>query len=77
VIIDTHFEKKHSKYMNDDLILSLVDQLNNRSFVHENEEDGYQYFSTDLLYEEKKYRLIWLLENDKIYIGIINAYRRK
>lgn len=76
-IIDAHFEKKHSGYMNDQRILELVEQLNNKSCVPEDENGGYQYFATDLYYESKKYRLVWLLEDSQLYIGVIKAYRRK
>lgn len=77
VIIDPHYEKKHSKSINDEIILSLVHQLDGRFFDHDAEKNGYQYFTTDLVFNSKKYRLIWLLEDHEIYVGIINAYRRK
>lgn len=38
----------------------------------------YEYFVTDRLTLDKKlYKLVWLLEDDQLYIGVVNAYRRK
>ena len=76
VIIDPHFEVKHDDHMSDELILELVKKLNGRIEVPEaKDEDGFSYFATLLEHEEKQYRLIWLLEGNSIYVGVLNAYR--
>ena len=42
------------------------------------EGSGFQYFMADpLVFKGKKYRLVWLLEDDAVYVGVINAFRRK
>src|SRR5690606_2985016 len=76
VIIDSHFEIKHDDHMNDELILELVKGLNGRIEVPQaKDEDGFSYFATLLEYNEKQYRLVWLLEDNSIYVGVLNAYR--
>lgn len=75
IIIDPHYEENHSDYMNDDLIIELVKKLNNRIELPVASEDGFDYFATLLIVNDKQYRLIWLLEENAIYIGIVNAYR--
>jgi len=77
VVIDDHYEEKHSDSISDELILALVNLLDNGTFIPITEKDGFQYFKTEpLVFENKNYRLIWLLEEDEIYIGIVNAFRR-
>jgi hypothetical protein len=63
VVIDTHYQKKHSDSMNDDTILELVGLLDGKEFIPEKIDGTFQYFKSEpLLLEKKKYRLIWLLE---------------
>lgn len=76
IIIDDHYEEKHSESINDELILALVKKLDNGIFEPEDVRGDYEYYVTDEIYLGKMYRLIWLLEDKKLYIGIINAYRR-
>ncbi len=75
VIIDPHYEEKHHSYMNDALVLKLVGALDGREELPETKTDRYSYFATLVEFEEKKYRLVWLLEDYAIYIGVVNAYR--
>ena len=75
VIIDPHYEEKHRSYMSDDLILNLVKELDGREELPETKTDRYSYFATLIEFDERKYRLIWLLEDHAIYIGVLNAYR--
>lgn len=75
VVIDSHYEKRHSKTMSDDLILKLVAQLDGRKELPEASKGPYSFFATLLEHNSKQYRLIWLLEEDAIYIGVVNAYR--
>jgi hypothetical protein len=75
VIIDAHYEEKHHAYMSDALILKLVNELDGRRELPEARTDRYSYFATLIEYDEKKYRLVWLLEDHAIYIGVVNAYR--
>lgn len=78
VIIDPHYEIKHSKAINDDIIIDLVHLLNGKEFVPEKVDGQFQYFKSEpLILNNKKYRLIWLLEKDQIYIGVLNSFRRR
>jgi hypothetical protein len=77
VIIDPHYEEKHSESINDEIILNLVKTLDGQNFEPDDEKSPYSYFVTDgIVFNEKAYKLIWLLEDHEIYIGVINAYRR-
>ena len=75
VLIDPHYEKKHLAYMSDELILRLVAELNGRRELPETKAGKYSYFATLVELDEKQYRLVWLLEDNAIYIGVVNAYR--
>ena len=78
VIIDPHYENKHASYMTDKLILDLVHLLNDGDFSPNSSTDKYEYYVNDnLILNNKRYKLIWLLQKNEIYIGIINAYRSK
>lgn len=75
--IDPHYEEKHAGSVTDEVILELVSQLNGRMFKPVDVDDGFQYFVNDHLeYGGKFYKLIWLLEGEEVYIGIVNTYRR-
>jgi hypothetical protein len=77
VVIDTHYEQRHSGSMSDSLILDLVSQLDGRREIPEARKGPYSYFATLVEHRSKQYRLIWLLEDHAIYIGVVNAYRDK
>ncbi len=77
VVIDPHYEVKHSATVNDQVILRLVSQLDGRYFEPDDAEPPYLYFVTDgIVLDGKRYKLVWLLEDDKLYIGVVNAHRR-
>lgn len=77
VIIDPHYQEKHAESINDKIILELVKTLDGKIFEADDEKFPFSYFVTDRIeYEGKLYKLIWLLEDHEIYIGVINAYRR-
>ena len=78
VIIDPHYEKRHAESITDEIILALARKLDGGDFKPEDNDEEFQYFKTEPIeFGEKNYRLIWLLKNDCLYIGIINAFRRK
>ncbi len=78
VIIDPHYEIKHSDSINDEIILRLVEKLDGGEFRPLESDEPYLYFVTDKMQLNGKfYKLVWLLKKDEIYIGVINAYRRK
>ncbi len=77
VVIDPHFEAKHSASIDDQIILGLVKQLNGRLFEPDATNGSFAYFVTDkMLLAGKTYKLVWLLEDGALYIGVINAFRR-
>ncbi len=77
LVIDPHYELKHSDSVDDEIIISLVYLLNEKTFTPVADNNGFQYFKTEpLTLNGVDYRLIWLLEENEIYIGVINAFRR-
>lgn len=77
VVIDPHYELKHSKSINDEIILRLVNMLHHGDFSPDSSTKDFEYYTNDLKLEDKKYRLIWLISKSEIMIGVVNAYRRK
>lgn len=76
IIIDPHYELKHSEVINDELIIKLVETLEGNFYEFIDEKDNFMYFVTnEILIDNKKYKLIWLMEKNKKYIGVINAFR--
>lgn len=75
VVIDPHYEEKHQDHMSDALILKLVKELDGRRELPEAKTSRYAYFATLIEFDSKQFRLIWLLEDHAIYIGVVNAYR--
>jgi hypothetical protein len=73
VIIDDHY-KKHTD-ISSDLILQLVSLLNGVEQVAEDTNGPYQYFSNLIKMNENQYKLVWLLEDSELYIGVITTYR--
>ncbi len=77
VIIDSHYERKHADSVTDEIILELVKTLDGQEAEPNSTEDPFTYFVNDAIeYKGKTYKLIWLLEDRQIYIGVVNAYRR-
>ena len=78
VIIDPHYKEKHARSVDDKIILSLVRQLDGQMFEPDAIDPPYTYFVTDdMKLNGKRYKLCWLLEDDALYVGIVNAHRRK
>lgn len=75
VVIDPHYELKHSEFINDELILDLVKQLDGRQESPVEVDGAYSYYATLIEFEGMQYRLVWLLEDKAIYVGVVNAYR--
>ena len=77
VIIDSHYEMKHASNISDKIILDLVKTLDGERHEPDEVDPPYVYFVKDgIQHLGKRYKLIWLLEDHQIYIGVVNAYRR-
>lgn len=77
VIIDSHYKNKHSESVNDEIILSLVEQLNNGWFYPKAKDNDFEYYDLDYIFANgKPYKIIWCIPKIGNYIGIINTYRR-
>jgi len=78
LVIDPHFEEKHSSSISDELIIELVKKLDGKFIFPEKVSAPFSYFVEDKVeHSGKLYKLIWLTEDKQIYIGVVNAYRRK
>lgn len=79
LVIDSHYEVKHSESVSDEIIIELVKELDGGFYrVEKVDDQGFQYFVEDYMeLDNKLYKLIWLLHDDEIFIGVVNCYRRK
>lgn len=76
ILIDSHYQKKHSGYMSDELILELVDLLKMEQFRLDSRSGRFSYFVFDGVFlRERYYRLILLMEQGENYLGVVNAFR--
>ena len=75
IVVDPHVDKH--KDITDDLILDLVRQLDGTDNLPDDVNDNYEYYVNLLESEGKQYKLVWLLEKGKLYIGILTVYRDK
>jgi hypothetical protein len=73
LIIDNHVDK-HSDHINDDLIKKLIRTLDNERLEPVKEVNGFQYFATTIKEVEGCYKLVWLLEDNSLYIGVITVF---
>ena len=76
LIISNHYKKKHAKYMNDELIIELIETyLDGKRFEGGEKKGVWEYFAREpLIYQDKKYRLVWLFhENISDFLGIVNC----
>src|ERR1700747_199400 len=78
VLVDSHYEAKHSDTVNDTVILELVKKLNGRTFQEESiTSAGWEIYVNDPWYlDGKPYRIIWCLHPDESCLGVINVFRR-
>lgn len=76
VVIDPHYEEKHPD-ISDELILELVKKLDGNEYVPQEREDEWEFFMLDQLeHDGKRYRLVWCMKDQALFIGVINAFRR-
>lgn len=76
VIIDPHYEEKHSSSISDNLILQMVQKIDGLALIPDAVKPPYSYFIEEIRLDGNLYKMIWLLEDHQIYIGVVNAYRR-
>lgn len=76
LIISNHYKKKHSKYMNDELIIRFVENyLDGEKFKEGKKKNSWEYFDLEpILYQEKRYKLVWAFHEDvPDFLGIVNC----
>jgi len=73
IVIDPHVAKH--KDITDDLIIDLVRQLDGTDNLPDDSSSQFDYFVNLLEANGRQYRLVWLLEKDELYIGVITVYR--
>lgn len=57
--------------------MELVKKLDGCKELPETKNGKYAYFAALVELGDRQYRLVWLLEDHAIYIGVVNAYRNK
>lgn len=73
VIVDPHVRRHND--VTDDLILDLVLQLDGTDNLPDEVKGQYTYFVNLLESGGKQYKLVWLMERGKLYVGVITVYR--
>ena len=76
IVIDPHVDK-HNDHINDELILSIVKLLDDKTFIPTATRNEFDYYLSKVFFNENVYRLVWLLEENQFYIGVITAFKDK
>lgn len=74
LVIDPHVDK-HADHIDDELIKNIVTLLDCGDFSPAKIDDGFSYFAKKLKYQENWYKIIWLLEDESFYIGVITVFK--
>ena len=74
VIIDPHVDK-HSDHINDELILKIIRELHCKNYEYMMIRNRFKYFRSFIKWDEKWYKIIWLLEDNESYIGIVTIHK--
>lgn len=75
VVVDPHIDKH--KDITDDVILDLVRELDGAEQLPDDTKAPFEYFVSRIEIYERSYRLVWPLEDNQLYIGIVTAFREK
>lgn len=75
IIVDPHVEKH--KDITDDVILDLVRELDGAEQQPDDTKPPFEYFVSLIQIYGRQYRIVWLLEDNQLYIGIITAFRER
>ncbi|GAB4410308.1 MAG: hypothetical protein OHK0056_13140 [Bacteriovoracaceae bacterium] len=74
VIIDSLVDK-HKDHVDDQLILTLVTRLAIDDQTSIEEKDGFSYFISFVEYHRSIFRLVWVIEKGKNYIGVLTVFK--
>ena len=74
IIIDPHVDK-HSDHINDELILEIIREINYQESKPTETKGQFKYFCSFIKRNDKWYKIIWLLEENERYIGIVTIHR--
>ena len=75
VIVDPHIDKHED--VTDDVILDLVRELDGAEQRPDDTKTQFEYFVSRIEVYGKSYRLVWLLEDNQLYSGIVTAFRER
>lgn len=75
IVIDDHVGKHPD--ISHDVIIDLVRMLDGTENAPDDVSQGFEYFVSHLVLNQKSYKLVWLLESNQVYIGIITAHRTR
>ena len=50
-------------------------ELVHTDHIAEEDSEDFQYFVSEIAYNSKFYKMVWLLEDHKFYVGVITAFR--
>lgn len=75
VIVDPHIDKHED--VTDDVILDLVRELDGAEQRPDETKTPFEYYVSKIEVYGRSYRLVWLLEDNQLYIGIVTAFRER
>ena len=73
LIIDLHVDK-HSDHISDELIKKLVSHLEGKILFPVGRKGRFEYFVSTIKHGKYFYKLVWLLEDDCSYVGILTVF---